>query len=269
MLFAGDASLDPKNYLGFGDSDLVPTKLVDTDFMETSSDDWLCDFNNDGIADIATGWLPARTADELSAMVSKIVSYEHSGPGEETLLVADANDGFDFEQASTELRSLIPPSLRITQVNRGPVDAEKARSSLFEALDRKQFLVNYTGHGSVNQWRANLLTNADALALQNEHLPMFVMMTCLNGYFNDPALDSLGESLLKAEGGGAVAVWASSGMTLPTDQAVINQELYRLIFFGDRSLMLGEAIMRSKARVTDMDIRRTWVLFGDPTMRLK
>jgi hypothetical protein len=98
---------------------------------------------------------------------------------------------------------------------------------------------------------------------------MCVMMTCLNGYFHDPALDSLGESLMKAERGGAVAVWASSGLTLPTDQALMNQELYRLIFSGDRSFTLGEAVIRSKAKVTDMDIRRTWVLFGDPTMRLK
>ncbi len=83
--------------------------------------------------------------------------------------------------------------------------------------------MNYAGHGSVNQWRGNLLTNDDALALSNEHLTMFVMMTCLNGYFQDPALDSLGESLMKAEGGGAVAVWASSGMTLPTNQTLLNQ----------------------------------------------
>jgi hypothetical protein len=55
------------------------------------------------------------------------------------------------------------------------------------------------------------------------------MMTCLNGYFHDAALDSLGESLIKAERDGAVAVWPSSGMTMPTDQALINQELYRLL----------------------------------------
>jgi len=123
--------------------------------METSSDDWLCDFNNDGIGDIATGRLPAPTVEEMAAMVSKRVSYEYFSPGEETLLVADANDGFDFEQASAELRSLIPAGLRITQVNRGRLDPEMARRSLFEALYRKQFLVNYAGHGSVNQWRGN------------------------------------------------------------------------------------------------------------------
>ena len=202
-------------------------------------------------------------------MVSKIVSYEQSGPADEALLVADANDGFDFEQASAELRSLIPTSLRITQVNRGRVDAEMARSSLFEALYRKQFLVNYAGHGSVSQWRGNLLTNHDALALRNEHLPMFVMMTCLNGYFHDPALDSLAESLLKAESGGAVAVWASSGMTLPTDQTLLNQELYRLLFNRGQAMTIGVAVMQAKAATSDPDVRRTWILLGDPAMKLK
>src|SRR5262249_45821209 len=52
VLFAGDACHDPRNYLGFGDFDLVPTRLVDTDYMETSSDDWFTDFNSDGIGEI-------------------------------------------------------------------------------------------------------------------------------------------------------------------------------------------------------------------------
>ncbi len=39
VLLIGDASFDPHNYLGFGDVDSVPTKLVDTVFFETASDD--------------------------------------------------------------------------------------------------------------------------------------------------------------------------------------------------------------------------------------
>ena len=39
VLLFGDASFDPKDYLGFGDFDLVPTRLVDTAFMQTASDD--------------------------------------------------------------------------------------------------------------------------------------------------------------------------------------------------------------------------------------
>jgi peptidase C25-like protein len=70
LLLAGDASYDPKNYLGYGDSDAVPTRLLDTAFLETASDDWFTDFNNDGIAEIATGRLPICTVAEANSMVS-------------------------------------------------------------------------------------------------------------------------------------------------------------------------------------------------------
>jgi hypothetical protein len=95
------------------------------------------------------------------------------------------------------------------------------------------------------------------------------MMTCLNGYFHDAALDSLGESLIKAETGGAVAVWASSGMTGPTDQALLNKELYRQLLNRVPALTLGEAVMRAKMATLSSDVRRTWILLGDPAIVLK
>jgi hypothetical protein len=122
----------------------------------------------------------------------------------------------------------------------------------------------------VNQWRGNLLTSDDANGLTNkDRLSVYVTMTCLNGYFDDPVLDSLAESLLKASGG-AAAVWASSGMTGPVDQAMMNQQWYRLLFNGGKSSMsLGEATVRAKSATSDADVRRTWILFGDPSMKLK
>jgi hypothetical protein len=93
-------------------------------------------------------------------------------------------------------------------------------------------------------------------------------MTCLNGFFQAPYADTLAEALLKAKGGGAVAVWASSGLTEPDKQAVMNKELIKLLF-GREPLTLGEATARAKASVSDQDIRKTWILFGDPTTRLK
>ena len=150
------------------------------------------------------------------------------------------------------------------------MDDATAKSRLIDAITRGQKVVNYMGHGSVNLWSGSLLTNEDARNLTNrERLPVFVMMTCLNGYFHDPALDSLAESLLKAENGGAVAVWTSTGMTEPADQSVLNKQLYQLLFATGNAMTLGEATARAKAAVTDGDIRRTWVLLGDPTMRLK
>ena len=128
--------------------------------------------------------------------------------------------------------------------------------------------MNYAGHGSVNVWRGNVFNSTDALQLQNrEHLTVFVIMNCLNGYFQDPALDSLAESLLKSPEGGAVAVWASSSMTFAEGQAVMNPEFYRQVF--SVRARLGDAAMRAKAKTFDGDVRRTWILLADPTMRLK
>jgi hypothetical protein len=78
----------------------------------------------------------------------------------------------------------------------------------------------------------------------------------------------MAEALLKAPQGGAVAVWGSSGLTYPDQQSLMNQELIRLLFNGG-SLRLGEATMRAKAATEDQDVRRTWILFGDPSMRLR
>ena len=98
--------------------------------------------------------------------------------------------------------------------------------------------------------------------------PLVVTMTCLNGYFQDPKLPSLGESLLKVNNGGAVSVWASSGMTDSANQTLMNQEFYRQLF-GNPTLTLGHAIRAAKNAPVDNDIRRTWILFGDPTMHIK
>jgi len=46
LLLAGDASVDPRNFLGFGDFDFVPTRIIPTSELMTASDDWFSDFNN-------------------------------------------------------------------------------------------------------------------------------------------------------------------------------------------------------------------------------
>jgi hypothetical protein len=266
VLLAGDASYDARNYLGFGDYDVVPTLLIDTELMETATDELLADFSGDGVAEVSIGRLPVRTAQEASAMVAKIIGYERAVASDSMLLVSDFNDGFSFASYSERLRPLVPGNIRVESVTRG-TDQAASRQALIAAINRGQKVVNYMGHGSLEQWRGNLLTTADAASLTNRgKLSLFVMMSCLNNYYQDPSVESLGESLMRAEGG-AIAVWASSGMTSPGGQIVINEEVYRQLFSG--GMTLGEATRRAKATVSDADVRRTWVLLGDPSMRLR
>jgi hypothetical protein len=58
-------------------------------------------------------------------------------------------------------------------------------------------------------------------------------------------------------------------MTQPGDQGVMDIEMFRRLFDANGSLTLGEIALRAKAQALNKDARLTWVLFGDPTTRLR
>ena len=266
LLLVGDASYDPRNYL-FGYADLVPTKLVDTRYLETASDDWFADFDGDGIGDIAVGRIPVQSASEAATVTHKIVTYEGGPRFGRVLLLADANDeDNDFEGLSAQVKAVVPSKVYVSEVLRGQVGDAVAKSELTSELNHGQTLVNYLGHGSVDVWHANWLTAAEARALANYYFPFVVSMTCLNGYFHDPHQESLGEGLLEGPGG-AVAVWASSGLTESAAQVPVDEALLRALFSGTTTL--GDATRAAKTATPDMDIRRTWILLGDPSTKLR
>jgi hypothetical protein len=93
-------------------------------------------------------------------------------------------------------------------------------------------------------------------------------MTCLNGYFQDPKLDSISEAMLNAKGG-AVAAWASSGETYPDTQAEMNRHLYRALFSSGVPGRIGTATVSAMAPILDKDVLRTWTLLGDPAAVLR
>ena len=75
VLLVGDATFDPRNFLGLGDFDFAPTRLIDTATMETASDDWFVDADLDGVPELAIGRWPVRTADQAAAVVAKTLGY--------------------------------------------------------------------------------------------------------------------------------------------------------------------------------------------------
>jgi hypothetical protein len=92
-------------------------------------------------------------------------------------------------------------------------------------------------------------------------------MTCLNGFFQDVYGTALAKALIEAPGGGALAVWASSGLTDSGSQAAMNQALIKALF-GTQPVTIGEAAATAKTAAGNLDARRTWILFGDPATRL-
>jgi len=269
VLLLGDGSQDPRDYLGFG-SDLVPTKLVDTETVETASDDWMADVDGDGKADVALGRLPAGSEAEVRAMVAKIVRHETAPRGlEKALFVADTAVVSNFAYQNSKLRELVPPSVSVAAADADTLGDAATRTAILDSIAQGVDLVHYSGHGTIDHWRGNLLTVADAPSLRNaDRLPIVTVANCLTGIFQEPLMDGLGEALVAAPDAGAVAVWGSSGTTGVPGQETLMTEFMKALF-GESEATIGEAARRAKATVDDPDVRSTWILLGDPATRAR
>jgi hypothetical protein len=273
LLLNGRASYDPRNYLGLGLLDLVPTRIVPSASLMTASDDWFSDFNDSGMPTIATGRLPVGTIDEATTVVGKIVAYEGqstSGPWTaNALMVADKDDTENFSQDSQNVEAKLPRTMQATDVF---VDSlgSTAAGKILSQINSGQGLVNYLGHGSAEQWSgSDIFDTGSVSSLTNRsQLPVFLIMDCLNGFFQDLYSQPLGVTLLLAPNGGAVAVLASSGLNQAPPQTTLDILVVENAL-NPKPATLGEAIVQAKSHISDPDVRRTYNLLGDPAMQVK
>ena len=145
------------------------------------------------------------------------------------------------------------------------------RTDILNAINSGQLVVNYLGHGSEGQWSGSDIFDTDSVSslTNGSQLPVFLIMDCLNGFFQDVyAPPALGVTLLLAPNGGAVAVLASSGLNQPPPQTSLDAMVVQNAL-NAKGAALGDALVKAKTKISDADVRRTFVLFGDPAMQVK
>jgi len=273
VLLFGDASFDSRNYIGGGAADLVPTRLVATSLLRTASDSWLTDFDDDGVSEIAIGRLPARDAADAATMIGKVIAYDTTPTSawtDRALIVRDSDSALDFRAQTDSVQNELPSTLSIDTVDVAATGLVSAQQQLLQELDAGELVVVYAGHGSVETWSGQrLFQREQALALENgTRLPFVIAMTCLNAYFHDILTESLSETWMRAPNGGAIAVWTSSGLTDPIAQTSSAVALSRALFSSPPSTF-GEAAIAAQRAAAYPDVRKTFLLIGDPSMRLR
>ena len=258
LLLAGSASLDPRNFLGKNVADLVPTALIDTDVIETASDEALADLDGDGLAELAVGRWPARTADELSTMVTATLSLETSKPFDATpLIVTGVGGDAQFLSFAQTLAGVLPAPA--DSFDPQGLSADAAHAGLLARWSSAPGFIQYFGHGSEQIWQGLLSTDdVDGLP-QTGRRPVISAMTCLNGMFQDVYQDCLASRLMRAPAG-AAAVWASADLY----DAGAQGALAAAFAANARTMALGAAA--HAARVATGGAGRAMVLFGDPTL---
>lgn len=269
VLLFGDSSFDQKGYYNTPSRNFIPPKMIDTAFYETASDSWYVDFNNDTVEDIAIGRLPAGNEAEAAQMVQKLARYDAQGArqAKKGVFVADSI----FAEYSQELAAILPGTAQASVINRSQMSDAQMVQEIFTRQSDDPLLVVYTGHGSPTGWtNANLLRTNNVGNLTNNLLGFYMVVGCLNGYSQDPYNDSLAEALLKTPNG-AMGVFASTGSIAVTGPTAMSPVLTDKIFNSqpENMLRIGDIIRLSKQNSQDADSKRTYQLFGDPTVYIK
>lgn len=275
VLLIGDASWDSRNYENVGFFNFVPAKMVTTVFSEVPSDEALADFNGDGLTEMAIGRVAARTVTDVNTVFSKTVNWEASltpaSLDRGALFAYDFPQGYDFEAMSNRLRSQLPPNMPSTFVYRGEANAN---TNLINAMNSGKYIVNYSGHGTAGSWGGNpLFFNVFSVPTTADHNPsVYTMLTCLNGYYHWLYFPSIAEVLVNTPNKGAVAAWASSGLTLPNIQEEMATRFYLKI--GEGTIpRLGDLVRDAKTALQppfdSPDVRLSWALIGDPLLKVR
>ncbi len=279
VLLLGDASYDPRNYNGFGYNNLVPTRIVNTVFTETGSDDFLADFNDDGLAEMAVGRIAARDTQTITNAFSKVVAYEQAAPtmANRGVLFAydqyDSANNYDFQAISTRLKNNLPGSVPTTMIGRSdtPPPPDTPQTLLLASMNSGKYVVNYSGHGSLGTWaNTNFFSSNNVPQLAGTSgQSVFAMLTCLNGYFLHANFKSLAENLVDSTSGGSVASWASTGETVPFQQEIMATRFFQKLSNSNLE-RLGDLINDAKIAVPGgIDVRLSWALIGDPMLKVR
>ncbi|MFN8567511.1 MAG: C25 family cysteine peptidase [Kouleothrix sp.] len=312
VTLVGDGTSDPLNYTKRNNTNYIPPFLANADpwIGETACESCFARLQGaspqlDALPDLAVARLPARNPAELSALVSKIITYETSPLDlswrSRAVFVADnyrdeqnkADGAGDFAAFADASAGLQPQNMQILRLYYDPSpsmppqpwrerNAVTAYKRTLALLSAGAGLVNYVGHASQYQWVITdynktppyLLGQYDPDDLTNgARQPIVLEMTCLTGAFQTPSYGgTIDERLLLNPSGGAIGVWAPTGQGVAHGHDALQRGFYTKLWDAPPlSARLGELAVAGYAELYNkglccQDAISTYALLGDAMM---
>lgn len=273
LLLLGDSTFDPRGNLGpVAMESMVLGERMPTHLLQTAADARMGVLDGDILADIAVGRIPAQSVDAALAALAKTIAYEaapRDGWDRIEVLLAD-DDLPEFEQGADAVAQILPPGMRSDLLSSSTLGGAGARARLFGAIEDGNALTTYVGHGGVLVWGSEpFLAASDANVLSNGRTPVVLAVDCLNGYFDHPVAESLGESMVESPAGAAGFV-TSSAVTRNGGHRDLALAFHHA-FWREPELRLGDVVQRTLAAVSARgdaeELAGSLVLLGDPALK--
>jgi hypothetical protein len=232
----------------------------------------------DGIPEIAIGRLPVMTSAELTAAKNKIINYEQRAQDPWTksiLLLSDNTDmGGHFTEMTATITNMLPSDLDVETGSLEYSSASQLKAQLIAGVNEGRLFVNWFGHGGPDRLgNEGVLKSSDVGSLTNStRLPVLTAMSCVVGRFEYPGTPCLGELLVNAANGGAIAVWAPSGLTYNNRSGILARGFYQAHYTLGYSV-LGDVVLASMHHFAsisgDQISLRLYNLLGDPALLIE
>ena len=188
------------------------------------------------------------------------------------MLADNPDHAGDFPAESDGVAALIPEGFNIDPIYLSELSIDDARQEVVAGIQTGAGFVNYIGHAGLDRLaHEGLLMSNDAPSLTNSPLlPIMTAMTCVAGRFEIPGHDVFAETMLLDSDGGAVAVWAPTGLSINEEAVALDEYLVKAIFQEGVST-IGEAVIAAfnDYAMDEEHLRymlEIYNLLGDPAM---
>lgn len=295
VLLIGDGSYDYKGGLASGN--YVPTQLMFKDAPELgyyASDNLMANVvGSDQLADLVVGRIAARSITETNRVLLKVLNYDAAPAGgnwrHSMLFISDRghnydpNEALDFESVNADSEAMVPRPPYVSTNLRywsdfGGVDPDGMRLAIRNTVNGDGVaLAQYIGHGNFDIWSDDAFFDdfhvpRDTSFLTNDtRLPWLLAHNCLTGGFHTTSLTSLGEDWVMRDIGGAIALFAPSGLSYNYIGAAVADSVWGDLFGKHKQRAIAVPVLNAITALCgqgSIESCQGYVLLGDPTLTL-
>lgn len=296
LLLFGRGTYDNRGIINNSGDNLVLTYQAEESLNKVNSyvtDDYFGFLDDDeGLAvtahklDIGIGRFPVVTVQHAEDVVTKTINYMNNTvkgnwKNQLTFVADDGDNSMHVEDADGIARTVFKtnPEYQIQKIYLDSYRQERsasgdsypiAKKRLQDMISNGTFFLNFMGHASAIGWTdEKILLSYDVKELFNKKLPMWVAATCDFVLFDSKEI-SAGESVLLNPVGGGIGNFSAARVVYAAQNETINRNFTKNLFTKTNGEYprLGDAVRSAKNAIAAENNKMSYVLLGDPALRL-